>query len=219
MNLEGLTEEQKQEIIEVCLTTQKQYRTIAKEYEITLDELYTIINGFLQENNIETYRRTKSGIKFTKKNKETETNLLKTTRKIAEWTRQNGRYPRQTVRGRKTTKRDEIPEEEAKLGRIFTHIKTYKMRIYEGIALKNIEDKNDREIVKILRKLAEEYPINTRKKIELKDSEKLVYLIANLIVTKKATVEQIQKIAEEYRVNLDKVMELVEGMRQFDKER
>ena len=113
---------------------------------------------------------------------------------------------------------------ELRLGRCFERIK-FK---YKGVFLKDIEDKQKRDIVRRIRaidrknkknlKEQKEKEINNNKKeisntskfVKKYGNEKMARMIIGLIKTKNATEEQINKIAQFYGVDLGKIQNIKE---------
>lgn len=111
---------------------------------------------------------------------------------------------------------------ELRLGRCFERIK-FK---YKGVFLKDIEDKQKRDIVRRIRAIDRKNKknlkeqkkkgidknatSNTIKFIKKYGNEKMARMIIGLIKTKNATEEQINKIAQFYGVDLGKIQNIKE---------
>lgn len=111
---------------------------------------------------------------------------------------------------------------ELRLGRCFERIK-FK---YKGVFLKDIEDKQKRDIVRRIRaidrknkknlkeqkkkEIDKNATSNTIKFIKKYGNEKMARMIIGLIKTKNATEEQINKIAQFYGVDLGKIQNIKE---------
>ena len=167
------TEKQKNEIINECINTRKTFRIIARENNISMEEIYSIMNEYCQQNNYVSFRRSKTGIifesdkdimleekVFENKKGKIHNKLLKNARAIEEWTKINGRKPRINIEGIKAAKKGEKEtkeQEEKRWGSTLYYIKVYIVKKYEGVPLENILDEKEREIVKIIREIEEQY--------------------------------------------------------------
>ena len=80
---------------------------------------------------------------------------LKNALEIEEWCREN--YGNMKIYERKLPSPTSKDEYEKKLGEKLNNIRMKKIKQYEGIELKEIEDEEDRQIVEIIRRLDREY--------------------------------------------------------------
>jgi len=150
-------------------------------------------------------------------NKRNRTISLLNARELQEWVNENGRKPRQAIKGIKTTQnREEETKEqrELRLGHVLNSIRTkiVNKNKYENMILQQIENKEEREIVRIIKEIDNNYENNKlgrKKKVEIKNDEniknELVKAIWNLLKTRHATVEQIRIMADYYGVDLEEI--------------
>jgi len=150
-------------------------------------------------------------------NKRNRTISLLNARELQEWVNENGRKPRQAIKGIKTTQnREEETKEqrELRLGHVLNSIRTkiVNKNKYENMILQQIENKEEREIVRIIKEIDNNYENNKlgrKKKVEISNDEniknELVKAIWNLLKTRHATVEQIRIMADYYGVDLEEI--------------
>ena len=125
MRIDILTEEQKIQILNECINTKKLYGTIAKEYNVSIEEVYQIINGYCRENNYKSFVRAIRGfekedgkvvriigneeivIKVNNRKSDIDSRrkkgmikTLQNVESIEEWFNKNGRLPRSQIRRR-----------------------------------------------------------------------------------------------------------------------
>lgn len=166
-------ENQKNEIINECINTRKTFRIIARENDMSMEEVYAIMNEYCQQNNYTSFRRSKNGIIFErdediileekifeKEKGKMYNKLLKNARRIEEWAKVNGRKPRIRIEGIKAAKKGENntkEQEELRWGRTYRYIRASIVKKYEGFPLENIQIRKEREIVRIIRQIDEQY--------------------------------------------------------------
>ncbi len=156
-----LSEEQKNKILDMVLNTRKTYKKIADINGTSLEQVYDLIEEYCREKNYETIRRTKNGVEFGKQTDgRKRPKILKNVQEIQKWVEENGRKPRQKIKGVKTVKKrkkETEEQEELRLGRAFNNTRNSVMKGYEGKDLEEIKDKTDRKIVRIIREIDENY--------------------------------------------------------------
>ena len=140
----NLTEEQKNNIISECINTRKTFRRISRENGISIQQLYSIIEDYCKANGYVSLIRNIDNERF-----------LKNAREIEEWCKENGRNP-------KRIKESKEKEKETRLAYELSRIRFEIMKKYENKRLDEIEDANDREIVRIIRELDKKYKTNHR---------------------------------------------------------
>lgn len=161
-----LSEEQKNEILNLFLNTKISYKRIAKDTETSLEEVYGVISEYCKENDYKTIRRAKNGVKVEEQNserKKEKQKKLEKTHKIEEWADKKSRKPRTEIAGVEIAQEGEEEteeQEELRWGLELSKIKRNIVNKYEYKSLEEIEDKYDREIVRIMRELDEKYKDN-----------------------------------------------------------
>ena len=145
--------------------------------------------------------------------------ILKKLQGIECWADNKRRKPRTTIKGVKLAKEGEVEteeQEELRLGMTLNNARRIVNK-YEGKELEEIEDEDDKSIVRIVRTLDAKYEKNEgwkKKKtsgrklnfVQTLGNEKMGKMIINLIKTKNATQEQVKTIAEFYGVDLEKIV-------------
>lgn len=145
--------------------------------------------------------------------------ILKKLQETESWADNKGRKPRTTIKGVKLAKEGEVETEEQKELRMGMNLGNARRIVnkYEGKELEEIEDEDDKDIVKIVMALDAKYEKNKgwkKKKtserklnfVQTLGNEKMGKMIINLIKAKNATEEQVKTIAEFYGVDLEKVV-------------
>jgi len=165
------TEEQKER--RLARSFKKMKDTITKLYDnISLEDIYN-------ENDREIVRIIRKleeeWEKTTKKEKDEE--ILNKARKLETWCIANGRRPRclEKVKAAKKGERETPEQKEKRMYRIYYNLKK-DIEKYDGKNLEGIEDKVDREIVKIIKNIENKYEVNVGcfyKKRSLQDSKYL----------------------------------------------
>ena len=231
-----LSEEQKNKILDLFFNTKIKYAKIADVVQTSIEQVYYVIEEYCKENNYKTIRRCQNGIKFEKQTngrKIGRQKSLKNVQEIKKWADRNKMKPRTRIEGISAAKEGEEEteeQEEIRLGQALKTVKRFIIPIYEGRKIEEIENEEDREIVRVVRMLDEKYEDNritflrnlkekkkikkddeetSRRKINLVQklgNEKMGKMIINLIKTKNATQEQVKTIAEFYGVDLEKVV-------------
>lgn len=154
----NLTEEQKNNIISECINTRKTFKVIARENEIGVDDIYSIVNEYCQKNGYSGFRRTHNGTIF-ERIQYIESGYLKNVREIEEWNKEYGRRPIRLgkVKVAKRGEKETIEQKERRLALALKNIKYIIVKQYENISLKYIKNENHREIVRIVRELEQEW--------------------------------------------------------------
>lgn len=210
----------RQRILDLVLNTKTKYGKIADSTGTSIEEVYDVINEYCEKNNFKTIRRNRTGIESeeqTIKIKQGKDKTLDNAKGIEKWCDKNERRPRRFIEGVKPAKEGEKEteeQEEVRWGSALNNIRTRVVNKYEGKELEQIENEEDREIVRIIRTVLTKYENNKRgikKKISDNDMESVDYskelakAIWNLVRTRKATVEQIRIIADYYGVDLEEL--------------
>ena len=219
MNREKLSEEQKKYIMDLIFNTKMTYKGIVKKVGITIEELYKVIEEYCRANNCNNFIRGKDGVQIQETRKRKQKSL-ENAQMIKEWADINGRKPRQRIKGvkvpdgrvKEAVKIEELTEEqkEVRLARALTKLEYYTVRGYDGKEIEEIKNEEDREIVRIIRYVNNNYESNkpgkkkkeTRDENSTKNNRNLAKAIFNLIKTRHATVEQIEIMAKYYGVDL-----------------
>lgn len=128
MRIDELTENEKMQIIEECMNTKKMYKTIAKKYNLSIEDFYEVINEYCRKNNYVRFLRgmrafEKKDGTVVRKNKDKEIVIevkskgiedrrerllqdsIKSVKEIEEWFDANGRLPRKQIHRIKSCKR------------------------------------------------------------------------------------------------------------------
>jgi len=208
-----LSETEKIGIIKECTETKKRLNTIAKEHNITVEDIYQIIEDYCKDNDYTTFVRRKGT--FEKKdrtvvkieegeevvvevkgksgreilNEEYMAKSLGNVKEIEEWFYKNDRLPRNYISGvtaAKTREEETAEQTEMRLGRAFTRIKTK----YQGIYLNDIEDERIRDIVRRIRLLERVY----KRRLKYQEAKKTENKSGNKIdIVQKYGKEEIRK--------------------------
>ena len=172
MKKSNISQEQKGLIMNLVINTRIKYRKVADYTNVTVEEVFEIIEEYCEQNGYERLERKNDSIIFIDKNGEREEhktektsqkgNLI-TARIIKQWTEVNGRKPRQSIEGIK--KAEEIKElsgeekKELRLGQFLNVIKAKVVKKYDNKNIEEIEDEVDRETVRIIREVESKYSI------------------------------------------------------------
>ncbi|MBQ6992260.1 MAG: hypothetical protein IJN50_05070 [Clostridia bacterium] len=154
----NLTEEQKNNIISECINSRKTFKVIARENEIGVDDIYSIVNEYCQKNGYSSFRRTHNGTIF-ERIQYIESGFLKNLREIQEWNKENRRRPIRLgkVKVAKEGEKETAEQKERRLALALKTIKHMIVKQYDNISLNNIKNENHREIVRIVRELEQEW--------------------------------------------------------------
>lgn len=128
MRIDELTEKEKMQIIEECTNTKELYKTIAKKYNLNIEDFYEVINEYCRKNNYVRFLRGKRAFEkidgtVVRKNKGEESIIevknkriedrrerllqdsIKSVKEIEEWFDSKGRLPRKQIHRSKSCKR------------------------------------------------------------------------------------------------------------------
>ena len=216
MKKENIEEEKKKKVISEFINTRKQIKIIARENNLSLEQVYDILEEYNKTNvlkrpgNIIFLPTQKDGevedlykkIYDLRKQKKTykiiseETGIsICTIRKICE-----------EVFGEKGEKIPKAPwksiqtEESKKLDEMIYNL------VQQGKSCREVKEELENKGIS----MSIERVRQRKERKKLQNQEELAKGILNLMITRKATLEQIQKIADYYGVNLEKTMNSLE---------
>ena len=152
---------------------------------------------------------------------------LNNVKEIVQWCEEKGRTPRTAIEGIKISKSKEAEtdnEKELRLGHSLSYINRKYLGKYTGVELEDIEDKTDREIVRLIREVIEGY---SKKYIREKKRERKPNYINQTYLERYEGVEledigdeiereavRIARAAEKYKKNTPEISGNIEN---FDK--
>ena len=105
MSILKMPQEQKDKILNELMYTRTTFKKIAKNNDISIQDLFAVMNEYCEKNGYENFKRTFDGPAFEPK-KDTEKlkrdrrmKLLKKLEEVERWCEENERIPRSTING------------------------------------------------------------------------------------------------------------------------